>query len=318
MLNSQLQEAALLSAILNFKATGARRPVWVSAEDMAPLVNTPVMAVAEMMRRLEMQGYLEVEPNRMYGSPTATEKQRYGLSHDGARRAAYYDPMQQGYTNLLGQVLVAMHFGETKDNLSAVTAKELHERFHYDDLVDILRVLRSLQGQGYVKPFAQSWGAPEDVLYHLTTTGHQVAAYYHREGRFPPPAAVGGGSTTTYNLNAPNSRVNNNSTDSSTNTTNYHYGVDALTFTQAVLAFRDALQQVQDADERELGELRLSQLERVVQEGKSPEAQWERFFSWASGSASLVTGGAVLWNLGAAVGKALGYDVPEAPQGLGQ
>ena len=317
MPNSQLQEAALLSVILNFKATSARRPVWVSAEDVAPLVNMPVMAVAEMLRRLEMQEYLEVEPNRMYGSPTATEKQRYGLTRDGARRAAYYDPMQQGYTNLLGQVLVAMHFGETKDNVRVTSAKKLHETFHYDDIADIVRVLRSLQGQGYVQPFAQSRGVPEEDFYRLTITGHQVAAYYHQEGRFPPPAAVGGGSTT-YNLNAPNSRVNNNSTDSSTNTANYHYGVDALTFTQAVLAFRDALQQVQDADERELGELRLSQLERAVQEGKPSEAQWERFFSWASGSASLVTGTAVLWNLGAAVGKALGYDVPEAPQGLGQ
>lgn len=271
-----------------------------------------------MLRRLEMQEYLEISPNRTYGSSTATEKQRYGLTRDGARRAAYYDPMQQGYTNLLGQVLVAMHFGETKDSIPATSAKKLHETFHYDDLADIVRVLRSLQGQGYVKPFAQSRGVPEEDLYHLTTTGHQVAAYYHSEGRFPPPAAVGGGGNTTYNLNGPNTRVNNNSTDSSRNDVNYHYGVDAMTFAQTVAAFRDALQQIQDADEREIGELRLSQLERAVQEGKSPETQWERFFSWASNSASLVTGGAVLWNLGAAVGKSLGYDVPEAPQGLGQ
>lgn len=317
----QADESLLLHAVYAFKADSARRPAWVNAHDMAPLLGWKIQATAVMLRRLEMQAYLALAAERDYDTSMDPLEQRYGLTSEGARRAAAYtDPMRLGYTELQGQVLVTMHVKETRDGQAQSNASELQSIFHEEVLADLLRVLRSLESQGYLEPAAASSGDAESDLYRVTQTGHQVADYYHREGRFPPftGTATRPSNGDTYNMYGSNSRVNNHSTDSSTNTVTFQTGIDAATFVQAITAVRTALERLEDLDEREMGELRLTQFQRTVEAAQPADGQWRKLVAWGAALPAAISGTAVVWNALATLSGAAGHPLPEAPQGLGQ
>jgi hypothetical protein len=314
MTASRRDEDEVLSALLNFKGNHPRRPTWVNAQQLAPHVRLPVPQVARVLRQLEIQGFLELAP-QMYGSSTDPEEQVYGLTHEGGRRAAYAGRVNLDYVKTRGDVLSTMRFALIKEGTVAMSAAQLALTFRADP-VEVVQVMRSLQADGYISIFEDMGMADQDALYQLTQTGHHVADYWYREGRFPPPTGGGGATTNTItNHGVMGAAVQGNA---NTVTATYAPGVDGPAFAAAVAAFQQALQRLTEADEKELAELRLRQLQRTVEAGQPSQSQWEKFTTWVTSSPAAITGGAVLWNAASAIGNALGYPIPPAPEGLGQ
>jgi len=262
---------------------------------------------------------LVLAPERDYDTSDDPQEQRYGLTTEGARRAATYtDFMKLARRELNGQVLLTLHRREIKDGQGMTSATDLQGPFHEEALEDLVYVLRSLASQGYLKLTA-SRGDVETDLYVVTQPGHQAADQYQHEGRFPPLAGTVTSSIgDTYNLNGPNSRVNNHSTDSSTNTVISRTGTDTDALVQALDALRAAVNQLGDQDERDLGEVHLAQFQRVVEAGESTQTKWGKLTAWAAALPNTISGAAVVWGAMSALSGAVGHPLPPAPEGLGQ
>jgi len=81
----QTDELFLLHEMYNFKATSDRRPVWPNAHDLSPVIGWPLQTTAVTLRRLEIQGFVVLAPDRDYDTSSDPEVQRYGLTTEGAR-----------------------------------------------------------------------------------------------------------------------------------------------------------------------------------------------------------------------------------------
>jgi len=211
---------------------------------------------------------------------------------------------------------VTLHLREVKDGQLMTSDTDVQAAFIEESLEDLTHALRNLASQGYLK-LMSSRG--ETTLYGVTPLGHQAAEHYQHEGRFPPlvgTAASSGGDT--YNLNGPNSRVNNRSTDSSTNTMISRTGADSDAFVQAIDALRAALNQLRDQDEHDLSEVHLAQFQRVIEAGESIQTKWSKLTAWATALPTTISGAAVVWGAMSALSGAVGQPLPPAPAGLGQ